>query len=266
MKKPKIHYTAPYLLSPTNPITVNVIGAGGTGSKVCGELASMHLALRAFGSPGLQVRVFDKKNVSAPNIVRQLYYRNEIGLPKAECLVARLNRQHSTRWQGFSFHYTEKNINSHPAAVANITISCVDTVAARFEIAQLLSAQQEKCKHTNQYPYYWLDFGNGTHTGQAILSTISTHEQGRSKTHTPTGYLPPVTSEHKALLLEAARTERDVPSCSAAQALQSQDLYINGTLAIAGIGLLYSMLRKAQTSYRGVFVNLHTMSTTPIPI
>lgn len=32
--KTAVHFTDSYLLNPTNPISVNVIGAGGTGSKV----------------------------------------------------------------------------------------------------------------------------------------------------------------------------------------------------------------------------------------
>ena len=32
--KQKIHFTDSDLINPTNPILVNVIGAGGTGSKV----------------------------------------------------------------------------------------------------------------------------------------------------------------------------------------------------------------------------------------
>lgn len=31
--KTKVHFTDNYLLNPTNPITINLIGAGGTGSQ-----------------------------------------------------------------------------------------------------------------------------------------------------------------------------------------------------------------------------------------
>ena len=33
-EKTKMHFADTYLISPTNPLTVNLIGAGGTGSKV----------------------------------------------------------------------------------------------------------------------------------------------------------------------------------------------------------------------------------------
>ena len=47
----KIHYTDNYLLSPHHPVSVHVIGAGGTGSQVATNLARMDMALRALGHP-----------------------------------------------------------------------------------------------------------------------------------------------------------------------------------------------------------------------
>lgn len=60
----KIHYTDSYLLSPYHPVTVHVIGAGGTGSQVATNLARWDMALRALGHPGLHVTVFDPDTVS----------------------------------------------------------------------------------------------------------------------------------------------------------------------------------------------------------
>ena len=45
----KIHYTDKYLLNPYHPVTVFVIGAGGTGSQVATGLARMSVALQALG-------------------------------------------------------------------------------------------------------------------------------------------------------------------------------------------------------------------------
>ena len=55
----KIHFTDRYLLNPRHPVTVFVIGAGGTGSQVITNLARMSMALQALGHPGLHVTVFD---------------------------------------------------------------------------------------------------------------------------------------------------------------------------------------------------------------
>ena len=52
----KIHYTDNYLLKPYHPVTVFIIGAGGTGSQVVTNLARMNAALQASGHPGLHVK------------------------------------------------------------------------------------------------------------------------------------------------------------------------------------------------------------------
>ena len=44
-EKTKVHFTDNYLISPTNPIEVNLIGAGGTGSKVLTALMEMSHSL-----------------------------------------------------------------------------------------------------------------------------------------------------------------------------------------------------------------------------
>ena len=82
----KIHYTDQYLLNPYHPVTVFVIGAGGTGSQVVTGLARMGMALQALGHPGLHVTVFDPDTVTEANIGRQLFSEAETGLNKA-CLL-----------------------------------------------------------------------------------------------------------------------------------------------------------------------------------
>ena len=94
----KIHYTDNYLLSPHHPVSVHVIGAGGTGSQVGTNLARMDMALRALGHPGLHVTVFDPDTVSKANIGRQLFSESEIGLNKAVALVTRINRFFGSTW------------------------------------------------------------------------------------------------------------------------------------------------------------------------
>ena len=88
----KIHYTDRYLLNPYHPVTVFVIGAGGTGSQVATGLARISVALQALGHPGLHVTVFDPDTVTEANIGRQLFSGSELGLNKAAALVTRINR------------------------------------------------------------------------------------------------------------------------------------------------------------------------------
>lgn len=49
----RVHYIDNYLLNPQHPVTVNLIGAGGTGSQVLTCLARLDVTLRALGHPGI---------------------------------------------------------------------------------------------------------------------------------------------------------------------------------------------------------------------
>ena len=72
----KIHFTDRYLLNPRHPVTVFVIGAGGTGSQVITNLARMNMALQALGHPGLHVTVFDPDTVTVSSDTHGLPNRN----------------------------------------------------------------------------------------------------------------------------------------------------------------------------------------------
>ena len=94
----KIHYTDNYLLKPYHPVTVFIIGAGGTGSQVITNLARMDTALQASGHPGLHVTLFDPDTVTQANIGRQLFSETELGMNKATAAVTRVNRFFGTAW------------------------------------------------------------------------------------------------------------------------------------------------------------------------
>lgn len=55
----RVHYIDNYLVNPQHPVTVNLIGAGGTGSQVLTCLARLDVALRGLGHPGLFVTLYD---------------------------------------------------------------------------------------------------------------------------------------------------------------------------------------------------------------
>lgn len=79
-EKTKIHFTDNNLINPTNPITVNLIGAGGTGSKVLTALMEMNHSLMALGHAGLKVRLWDDDVVTEANLGRQRFASSETGL------------------------------------------------------------------------------------------------------------------------------------------------------------------------------------------
>jgi PRTRC genetic system ThiF family protein len=58
----------------------------------------------------------------------------------------------------------------------------------------------------------------------------------------------------------------DQPSCSLAEALEKQSLFINRAMALHGLNLLWKLFRTARLEAHGVFVNLATDRTSPLLI
>jgi len=265
-ERTKVHFAAHYLIAPTNPVTVNLIGAGGTGGRVITGLMEMHTALTAFGHPGLQVQLFDPDTVTTANLVRQRFADTELGMNKAVARINNINRWRGTNWKAIPYAYSKKNLTIiGRKRAANIFISCVDTVAARMEIAGILKDMSREEAQDRDRPYYWQDYGNSKDFGQVVLSTVSEVEQPASKKFQPVARLPFITDEYKDLL-QRSETEDNTPSCSAQEALEKQELYINASLVPMGCQLLYVLFREALTENRGFFLNLKTYRTQPIKV
>lgn len=261
----KVHFTDNELITPTNPITVNLIGAGGTGSKVLTALVEMNHSLIELGHPGFEVRLWDDDRITPANIGRQRFAECEIGLYKSVALINRANRWSGTNWKAETVKF-EKNAKKElpENAYANIYITCVDSVQGRFNIGAILKQLNKGHSYRDQ-PKYWLDYGNSQYTGQVLLATIGKISQPNSKKYKTTEILPFVTEEFRELL-QQSEAKDDTPSCSLAEALEKQDLYINGSLAQMGCSLLWSLLRNGFTQYRGFFHNIGEFRTQPIPI
>ena len=258
-----IHYTDNYLINPTNPITVNLIGAGGTGSNMLMALAKMNHSLIALGHSGLQLNLFDDDRVTTANQGRQLFADAELGLPKAVALINRTNRFFGTNWKAITEQFNTTNLKSLPSkGKANIFISCVDTASARFDIASVLEGFTEYNNWERNKSFYWMDIGNSRHTGQVILSTIGNIQQPHSKLFRTVSNLPYVTDEFRELL--ESQNDNNEPSCSLSEALEKQDLFINPTLANMGASLLWKLFREGMIQHRGFFLNLSEFRSQPI--
>ncbi|MGV4463003.1 PRTRC system ThiF family protein [Ornithobacterium rhinotracheale] len=263
----KIHYTDNSLINATNPISINLIGAGGTGSQVLTALGRMHHALVQLGHAGFDLTLWDDDTISQANLGRQLFAESEVGMYKSIALINRVNRFFGTNWKAKYIKFTkdcQKN-NSHEI-VSNLYISCVDSVQARFEIADIINNCSQNSGHFQRtQPRYWLDFGNSQSTGQVILSTIGKHEQPKSEKFTTIKKLPFITDEFASLLKQSEKTD-DTPSCSLADALHKQDLFINSTLAQMGTSLLWDMFRNGFIKHRGFFLNLKDYRSQPLSL
>ncbi len=251
----KVHFTDKYLLNPTHQITVSMIGTGGTGSQVLTCLARINHALQALGHPGLYVQAYDHDSVSESNIGRQLFSVSDLGLNKADVLITRLNRFFGTDWVSHPKRFDKES------GCNNITISCVDNIKSRLEIEKIL----KKGRNGNDYSerFYWMDFGNGQNFGQVVLGTIGKIRQPKSRKYKPVEKLNTVTEYFDFTQVN----EKDSgPSCSLAEALRKQDLFINSTLAQLGSALLWKLITNGMIDYQGMYLNLETMNMNPIKL
>lgn len=263
MKK-RMHFVDSYLLNPQHPVTINLIGAGGTGSQVITSLARMDAALRALGHPGLHVTVYDPDRVSEANIGRQLFSEADLELNKAVSLVTRINRFFGTTWQAKTGCYPVRVSKATEARTANITITCTDNVRSRIELWRLLKKLRETNRTDDHTPLYWMDFGNSQKAGQVIIGNV------RKKIKQPSSeiYLPVSTMEVITEYTDYSKVKEEDsgPSCSLAGALDKQDLFVNSILAQLGCDIIWKMFREGTMPYRGLYLNLSTLRVNPIPV
>lgn len=201
-------------------------------------LCQLQKALQGLGHPGLQVTAFDPDTVSEANLGRQLFTEGDLGQNKALALVHRLNIAFGLDWSAIPLTYRP---HQH---WPDLLISCVDSKQARAAI-------HDRIEHGHLH--YWLDLGNGSDFGQVVLG-----QAGASRKR-----LANVADLYPEML---EGFENDVPSCSLAEALSHQELFINRTLTAFALHLVWSMFRRGEIRAAGCFLNLQQMTTVPIPL
>ncbi len=249
------HYAPAYFMNPVHKIKVVIVGAGGTGSQVLTSLARINSTLIALDHPGLHVVIMDPDTVSASNIGRQLFSPSDIGRFKTDVLIERINRFFGLNWESMPIKFTKK-------IWGNILITCVDNMHSRIEILnEFKIGLSKKSRYDNTTLYYWMDFGNANKIGQVVLGSIDIPQQGLKDSN---GLLPTIFDLFPSFATQV--TEDNEPSCSVAEAIERQDLFVNSILAQLGCDILWKLLKDQVIDVHGVFMNLETMNVKPIQI
>lgn len=259
------HTVPAYFARPAHPITIILVGLGGTGSLMLSRLAKINKALLNLQHPGLQVTAWDPDVVSEANVGRAGFFDADTGLNKAHVLINRVNRSCGFAWEAKPYLFPHKFHQQ-----ANIIITCVDNVKARRAVQAVIKHHQDKNgkryipKNINYMTdmAYWLDLGNDREKGQAILGTIGALEQPKDLENA-IDWLPNVFNEYPDM---EKHEEPNTPSCSTAEALLKQDLMINEAMALAGGKIIWDMFRKIRLTTHGTYVNLESMTMNPKPI
>lgn len=258
--KERWHFTAPYIMDPQHPVTVNLIGAGGSGSQMLTQLSRIDHSLKKLGHVGLHVTMYDPDIVTEANLGRQLFSAADLGMNKAIVLITRMNQYMGTSWNAIPELY-ESKIKHYQ--LANFTISCVDSVEARKSISVSFDNVKQWGQHPYDTPYYWMDLGNMQYTGQFVIGSSTKMEQPQDSGTLET--VPQLKNVFQRFpTLSKQKVKETGPSCSLAEALHKQDLFINSMLVQVAANCLWKMFREGKINYHGAFVNLKTLDISPI--
>lgn len=256
----KITHHMPDTGSNRRGFRVLVIGAGGNGSAVLFGLPYLHHALIAWGfTNGLQVTVMDADTVSPTNCVRQPFGAADIGQNKATILINRINLFHQLSWHSdetFFSQGAQNNTGSSYDNTVDFVISCVDTRAARREMHEAFNNVMGPWRSVR----YWLDIGNNASNGQFVLGQPLNCVNRRSKTRLRT------VTELFPSIMDTSLGEGPLPSCSAAEALERQEPFVNNVLATSALSMITRLMRYGQIDHQGAFYNAESGRSAPISI
>lgn len=231
-------------------VRVSLVGAGGNGSRMLTGLAELDYAIRKCGHPGgLDVTVYDDDLVSESNVGRQRFSPADVGINKAVVLVHRLNMSYGLAWKAVPQRFAADDVHGEDL---DLVVSCVDTKGARREIHSGIIDSYRGL--------YWLDLGNRASDGQVVLG------QGQGYMQKTEPRLPLVTELFSEILDESIPEDETTPSCSVAEALERQELFINMAVCAFALDLLYKLFRKGKISHHGAFVNLEAGRVTPLAV
>ncbi|MBZ5490275.1 MAG: PRTRC system ThiF family protein [Acidobacteriia bacterium] len=229
-------------------VRVTVVGCGGTGSTIAAGLPYLHQAMLAWGHPyGLDVTFVDGDRISRTNCIRQPFSESEIGLHKATVLATRLNLFWGLGWKG-----VPEFLDEGWREETDILIGCVDSRKSR-RILTSTSAYWNCC--------YWLDLGNNADCGQFVLGQPENARNKKVDVRLPTvGELFPE-------IIDPKLDKKDkLPACSAAEALERQEPFINQTLAYHSLAMLARLFRYGELTHHGGFVSLANGRMAPLTI
>jgi PRTRC genetic system ThiF family protein len=247
------HTLEPDLLR-RRPVRVLVVGAGGTGSAIAMGLPYLDQAMRVWGHAyGLEVTMMDADIVSETNCVRQPFSWSDIGQNKATVLINRMNLFWGTNWKAEPACFDNRTMQGNRDDDPDILVGCVDTRAARSAIHRAVSNDMSRTG-------YWLDVGNNEASGQYVLGQPRNARNRRKAERLRT------VSELYPEIVDTGKGEDPLPSCSAVEALERQEPFVNQTLASSALAMMGRLFRYGKLNHHGAFFNAQSGHMSALPI
>jgi hypothetical protein len=240
-------------------VRILVVGCGGTGSAIIAGLPYLHQAMLVQGHPyGLHVTVMDGDTISPFNCVRQPFSQSEI-LNKGIVLVNRINLFWGLHWKAIPSLLTVQTLSAgyagygEPTLRPDIVVGCVDTRAARA-IMHGTGARGPVCEQSPscspRAPWVAAAWATGSILAIAVRAGNSCWANLRTYSE----------------IVDPALDDDSEPSCSAIEALERQECFVNAVLAQHALALLARLFRYGEISHHGGFVNIATSRSVPLAV
>src|SRR5258708_1115923 len=141
-------------------------------------------------------------------------------------------------------HHIHPELLKHKVRV--LVVGCVERWKAGAGVA--------KCAEEWSEVDYWLDLGNNADSGQFVLGEPLNRRNRRHSLRLRT------VSELFPEVIEGGLDRDNLPSCSAAEALDRQEPFVNPALANYALALLARLFRYGTICYHGAFVSISSIA------
>ena len=152
---------------------------------------------------------------------------------------------------GHPEHFHKDSLRTNSGG-PHLIVGCVDTRAARQAILSAVT-------RANDSTVYWLDLGNNASSGQYVLGQPLNAANRRSAARLRT------VAELYPEIVDSEAGEDPLPSCSAAEALEHQEPFINQVLATSALAMLARLFHYGILTHHGAFYNAQTGRMAALP-
>jgi PRTRC genetic system ThiF family protein len=257
----------PYVL-PDGPLTIVLVGCGGTGSHIADALASLAIECRRRREAEPRVVLIDGDRVEARNTVRQRFLEREIGRHKVHAVAGRLAHDVGVAFEAVAEMATPALLErvvgpTHRAPV--IVVGAVDTRTARREIARYVVGRDPLHGAAGWCRRLWLDAGNGDASGQVLVGDTA-DPKALKRPFVLGGQLcaalpAPFVVEPTLIVDPPPRPEEAAATCAAAVAAGEQDPLINRHMATIAARYLQALILRRRVEHFRTVTDLLSLTT-----
>lgn len=247
------------VLPPADPLTVVLVGVGGTGSALAPALARLAHHLRGIGVT-MKMFFVDHDTIESRNILRQNYSASEVGYPKADALAFRLSALFGLPITSIPTPFSAARFGEWAAGCerrpgANLIVAAVDNHLARREIAEVVAAQDGR--------WHCLELANEHSSGQVLLGNVVEPEAIKvDKLGLCSGLPSPYLQE--PMLLEPPPADANPLSCADLTLRGGQSPVVNQMVAAIAADYAYQFLVRREVAQMATYFALAPTSVKSV--